>query len=291
MKFGVMFANAGPFAFPEYLEILARTAEASGFESIWTVEHVLIPLGYHSRYPYNPSGRLPGPESAPIADPLLPLAFAAAVTKTVRLGTAVVILPQRHPAYVAKEMATLDVLSGGRAMLGIGIGWLKEEFDALGVPFTERAGRTDESIQAIRSLWKPAPEPFEGKFYKWGAVESNPKPLQQPGVPIIIGGHSPGAARRAARHGDGFFPITEEPQVLSSLLAILRDECEKVGRDPNAIEISTGSVRIDAPVDFDTARRAQDAGVGRLVIAPPAYDPEGLRTGLQQFAERVIARF
>jgi probable F420-dependent oxidoreductase len=290
MKFGVMFVNAGPFAFPEYLEILARTAEEAGFESIWTVEHVLIPLGYHSRYPYSSSGRLPGPESSPIADPIVPLAFAAAITKKVRLGTAIVILPQRHPAYVAKEMATLDVLSGGRAMLGIGIGWLKEEFDAVGVPFNQRAGRTDESIHAIRSLWKPTPEAFEGKFYKWGPVESNPKPLQQPGVPIIIGGHSDGAARRAARYGDGFFPMTDDPQVLASLLATMRAECAKIGRDPKEIEISMGTVGLDVTLDLDAARRAQDAGVGRLAIAPPAYDPDGLRRGLHEFAERVIVK-
>ena len=126
MKFGIAYANAGPFGFPEPLAHLARTAEETGFESIWTVEHVVIPVGYRSRYPYDPSGRIPGPENVPIPDPILPLAFAAAVTKKLRLATGILILPQRHPIYVAKEVATLDVLSGGRAILGIGIGWLEE---------------------------------------------------------------------------------------------------------------------------------------------------------------------
>ena len=152
MKFGVMYANAGPFGYPEPLTHLARTAEEVGVESIWTVEHVVIPVGYKSTYPYDPSGRIPLPESVPIPDPLLPLAFAAAVTKRLRLATGILILPQRHPIYVAKEVATLDVLSGGRAILGIGIGWLQEEFDALGIPFAERAARTAEAVRALRSL-------------------------------------------------------------------------------------------------------------------------------------------
>jgi probable F420-dependent oxidoreductase len=162
MKFGLMYANAGPFGYPEPLTHLARTAEEVGIESIWTVEHVVIPVGYKSTYPYDPSGRIPFPESVPIPDPLLPLAFAAAVTKKLRLATGILILPQRHPLYVAKEVATLDVLSGGRMILGIGVGWLQEEFDALGIPFDTRAARTRECVRAIRSLWKDEPEPFEG---------------------------------------------------------------------------------------------------------------------------------
>jgi probable F420-dependent oxidoreductase len=286
MRFGIMFANVGPFGQPKGLEHLARTAEEAGFESIWTVEHVVVPVGYRSPYPYSPSGRMPGPENSPIPDPLLPLAFAAAVTSRLRLGTGILILPQRHPVYVAKELATLDVLSGGRALAGVGIGWLREEFDVLGVPFAERAPRTEESIRAIRSLWKSEPEPFAGRFYRWPAVESNPKPVQPGGVPIIIGGHVEGAARRAARCGDGFFPARGDLDELPKLLAALRDECAKTGRDPAEIEISTGG----GNVDLDAVRRYAELGVSRLVISPPGLDPEGLRRGLHQFAERVIAK-
>src|SRR6266481_241620 len=142
MKFGLMYANVGPFAAPELLTHLATTAERVGLESIWAVEHVVVPVGYKSTYPYDPSGRMPAPEQMPIPDPLLSLCYAAAVTKTLRLGTGIVILPQRHPLYVAKEVATLDVLSHGRVLFGIGVGWLAEEFESLGIPFEERAART-----------------------------------------------------------------------------------------------------------------------------------------------------
>lgn len=287
MKFGLMFANVGPFMLPDHLEHLARTAEQVGLESIFTVEHVVVPKGYRSQYPYAASGRMPGNEDVPIPDPLLPLAYAAAVTDKLRLGTGVMILPQRHPAYVAKELATLDVLSGGRALLGVGIGWLKEEFDTLGVPFRERVGRTEESIQAIRSLWKPGAEAFEGRYYRWPPVESNPKPVQPGGVPIHVGGHVEGAARRAARLGDGFFPVRgENVQELTALIAALRDECGKIGRDPDEIEVTT-HVRVD---DLDTVRRYQDLGVSRIVIAPPGFDQQAVRKGLEQFGDRIVSR-
>src|SRR5216683_3451847 len=201
MKIGLTFANSGPFCSPDLLAHFAQTAERCGFESLWTVEHVVFPQNFKSPYPYSRDGKIPGAnDEIPIADPLLPLAFAAAVTTKLRLATGVMILPQRHPIYVAKEVATLDVLSGGRAILGIGIGWLKEEFDALGIPFAERAARTRESVRAIRSLWKETPEAFAGKFFRWGPLESNPKPVQKPGVPIVVGGHGEWAARRAARY-------------------------------------------------------------------------------------------
>ena len=286
MKFGLMYANAGPFAYPEALANLARTAEEVGLESIWAVEHVAIPVGYQSRYPYDPSGKIPAPENLPIPDPLLSLTFAAAVTKTLRLATGILILPQRHPIYVAKELATLDTLSNGRAILGIGIGWLKEEFDALGVPFGERAARTAESVRAMRSLWKDAPEPFEGRFFRWPALESNPKPVQRPGVPIVVGGHADSAARRAARWGDGFFPGVAEREKLGALLAVLRDECARVGRRPESIELTAGR---GAP-DLDGVRQLQDLGVARIIVPPPAFDPDGVRQGLHELGDRIIAK-
>jgi len=281
-----MFANAGPFAFPDQLENLARTAEEVGIESIWTVEHVVIPVGYESKYPYDPSGKIPGPENVPIPDPILPLAFAAAVTKRLRLATGILILPQRHPIYVAKEVATLDVLSGGRVILGIGVGWLQEEFDALGIPFEERAARTRESVAAIRSLWREAPEPFEGRFFRWPALESNPKPVQRPGVPIVVGGHTDLAARRAARYGDGFFPAVRDPARLKKLLGILREECERVGRRADDIEITAGAGKMD----LDAVRALADIGVDRIVTAPPGFDQEAVTRGLHDLGERVIAR-
>jgi probable F420-dependent oxidoreductase len=286
MKFGLFFANAGPFAEPETFEALVRTAEEVGFESIWTVEHVAVPVGYRSQYPYSRDGRMPGPENSPIADPLLPLAYAAALTDKLRLATGIVILPQRHPVYVAKEVATLDVLSRGRAILGVGIGWLEEEFEVIGVPFRERVARSEESIRAIRSLWNEAPESFAGDFFRWSPVESNPKPVQKPGVPIVIGGHVEGAARRAARIGDGFFPARGGFEKLPGLLQAMRDECGKIGRDPSEIEVTTG----DNKLDLDVVRRYEEIGVSRLIMPPPAFDPERLRRSLTEFAESVIAK-
>jgi probable F420-dependent oxidoreductase len=286
MKFGLMFANAGPFTYPESFENLVKTAEEVGIESIWSVEHVVVPVGYKSAYPYSPDGRMPGPESIPIPDPIVPLAYAAAITKNLRLGTGIVILPQRHPFYVAKEMATLDVLSHGRAMLGVGIGWLEEEFNALGIPFKERAKRTEESIKAIRGLWKDEAQPFDGQFYKWKAVESNPKPVQRGGVPIIVGGHAKGAARRAARCGDGFFPGRSEIDTLESLFAEMRAECAKIGRNPKEIELTAGT----PTTDVDSVRKFAEMGVSRMIIAPPAFDPDGVKKGLHEFADKVIAK-
>ena len=167
MKVGIMFANVGPFGTPEPLTLMARKAEEVGVESLWTIEHVVVPKGYESVYPYAKGGKLPGPEDSPIPDPLLWLAYAAAVTTKIKLATGVLILPQRHPLYVAKAVATLDQLSQGRALLGIGIGWMEEEFDALGIPFDERVARSEESIEALRSLWSDGPSKMATTHYRW----------------------------------------------------------------------------------------------------------------------------
>jgi len=285
MKYGLMFVNSGPFSVPETYETLVRTADEVGFESLWAVEHVVVPVGYESEYPYSPSGRMPGPENAPIPDPLVALGYAAAMTKDIKLGTGILILPQRHPAYVAKAFATLDVLSRGRALAGIGIGWLREEFDALGIAFGERVARTEEAVAAVRSLWADGPSAFEGEFYRWTDLESSPKPVQRPGVPILVGGHVEGAARRAARIGDGFFPARGDLATLAPLLDAMRDECGKTGRNPDEIEISTGAGLPNA----DTVARYEDLGVSRLVMPPPAFDTEGLKRALPELAEKLIA--
>jgi probable F420-dependent oxidoreductase len=283
MKFGLMYANAGPFAYPEMLAHLATTAERVGVESMWSIEHVVIPVGYKSTYPYDPSGKIPAPEQMPMPDPLISLAYAAALTKTLRLATGILILPQRHPLYVAKEVASLDVLSHGRMILGIGVGWLQEEFDALGIPFEERAARTAESVRAIRSLWKDEAEPFEGKFFRWGKLESHPKPVQRPGVPIVVGGHTELAARRAARYGDGFFPGVSDEEKLVWLLGIMREECKKVGRNPASIEITSGR----AAPDVEGVKRLTELGVSRFMVPPPAFDPDGLTRGLESLGNLI----
>ncbi len=285
MKIGLMFANSGPFSMPALLTHLAKTAEGCGFESIWTVEHVVIPAGFKSPYPYSRDGKLPGGEDVPIPDPLLPLAFAAAVTTKLKLATGVIILPQRHPLYLAKEMATLDVLSGGRAMLGVGSGWLKEEFESLGIDFHSRGARTDEAIQSMRSLWRDGESSFHGKHFSFGPVKSFPKPIQKGGVPIHIGGHSPAAARRAARFGDGFFPALVDPVKLKELLGLVKDECGKRGRNFGEIEISC----MGRPQP-DFIKAVEDLGVARIAMPPPAFDAEGLTRGLEKIGNEVIAK-
>jgi probable F420-dependent oxidoreductase len=284
MKFGIMFANAGPFADPELFAHLVTTADAAGVESMWTVEHVMVPKGYASTYPYAPDGKMPGPENSPIPDPFVALAYAAALTKKIRLATGVLILPQRHPAYVAKEVASLDVLSGGRVTLGVGVGWLKEEFDALGIGFDDRAARTRESVEAMRSLWSPGPSTFHGKHFSWDNVESNPKPVQGADVPIVVGGHSDIAARRAARYGNGFFPGRGSNARLKELIGILHEECAKVGRNPAAVEL-TGGMMVPDP---DVVARHEEMGFQRLVLAPPGYDKDSLSRGFEAFANTFL---
>lgn len=283
MKFGLMFSNVGPFAQPDGLTHLAQTAENCGVESLWTVEHVAVPVGYESRYPYSDDGKMPGPENAPIPDPVTWLSYAAAVTKTIKLATGILILPQRNPIYTAKQFATLDVLSKGRVIAGIGIGWLKEEFDALDIPFKERAPRTEECVAALRQLWGEKAVPFEGKFYNWPAIESNPKPVQSGGIPIVVGGHVEAAARRAARIGDGFFPAMGD---LPKLFAIVREECERNGRDPGEVELMTGG----AIRSLDDVKRFEDMGVSRLILPPPGFDPDAVEKGLEKLGNDLISK-
>lgn len=282
MKFGIMFANTGAFSQPEHAIELARAAEEVGIESLWTVEHVIVPKQYTSVYPYNKAGKLPGDFSADVPDPIVWMSYIAALTHTIRLSTGILILPQRHPLYVAKEFATLDKMSGGRAMMGVGIGWLREEFEALGLPFEKRVDRTEESIQALRSLWSQDSASFKGAEFSFSNVGSNPKPVQPGGIPIIIGGHVPAAARRAARFGDGFFPGRIDR--LDELLQVLRRECAEIGRNPDEIELTTGTPDLSA----DNIKAMADRGISRLVLPPPGHDASDIRRGLELFAENVI---
>jgi probable F420-dependent oxidoreductase len=283
MKFGIGFTNSGAFSNPALMGHLAATAERCGFESLWTVEHVAVPVK-HLPYPGTKDGQMPGGDDVPIQDPLIPLAYVAAITKTIKLATGILILPQRHPIYTAKEVATVDVLSGGRVILGIGSGWMKEEFESLGIDFHRRGAMTDEAIQAMRALWSEGPASFEGKYFKFGPLHSYPKPVKK-NVPIHVGGHSPAAARRAGRYGDGFFPTVVNPEKLKELFALVRSEAEKAGRDPAAIEFSS-MVRSTRPDDL---KALADIGVSRVVILPPGTQPEAITRSLEKFQQEVIA--
>jgi len=242
-----------------------RRAEELGFESAWVQDQV--------------AGQVPLMESVSL------LCYAAAVTERMRLATGILILPQRHPIYTAKEVATLDQLSDGRVTLGIGIGWLQEEFLSLGIPFEERVGRSEECVAALRQLWSEETKPFKGTYYQWDAIESNPKPVQPGGVPIVVGGHVDAAARRAARIGNGFFPGKGDLDRIQELLGIMSEECAKVGRSPDEVDITAG-----VPVQSkDDVKRCEDVGISRLVLMPPAFDPDGLEKGLESYGNTLIA--
>ena len=276
MKLGIAGANAVPFADPFAARDLIVAAEETGVESLWTVEHVAWPTSYGSTYPYHASGKMPGDPSIPIPDPIAWLSWAAGFTARVRLGTGVLILPQRNPLVVAKQLATLDVLSGGRLELGIGVGWLKEEFDAVGVDFATRGRRTDEMLEAITRLWNEPSVAFEGEEVAFDEVASNPKPIQSP-IPITIGGKATVAGRRAARFGSGFFVGPESMDELLGRIAMVHEACEDIGRDPNTMEITAifpGRYTDDprAAVEVMAA-----AGVDRILV--PAHHIA--RTGLE----------
>ena len=284
MQVGIIFANAGPFGTADACVTLATNAEAAGFDSIWPVEPVVFPEAYKSAYPYADSGRMPMAADTPLTDPLIWLAWAAAHTTRLRLATGILILPQRNPLVLVKELATLDAMSGGRVDLGIGVGWLREEFDALGIPWERRGDRTDEYVAAMRTLWGDDKVSFDGEFTSFDQVSSNPKPASGT-VPIIIGGHSEAAARRAGRLGDGFFPGKGD---LDALLATMHREAEAHGRDPAAIEVIWGGEGVMDTSIVDRAAELAAKGVTRLVVPGFLFwgDPE---ESLARFGEEVVA--
>lgn len=288
MKFGIAFANTGPFVAPAAAVEFAQAAEAAGFESLWTVEHVVVPAGYESAYPYDRSGRMPGPEDSPIPDPLIWLAYLASATTTLNLATGVLILPQRNPVVLAKELATLDVLSGGRLLLGIGSGWLEEEFDAIGVPFAERGKRTDDAVAALRALWSEEQASHDSPFTSFRNCISRPQPLGG-SIPVHVGGHTPVAARRAGRLGDGFFPASGSHDRLAELFAVVRATAEEAGRDPDAIELTTGGNGALGPGALDEVAALAALGVDRVILPSFVFwnDPAG---SLARYGDEVISQ-
>jgi probable F420-dependent oxidoreductase len=282
MRFGIVFANAGPAAQPEHAVGLAQAAERLGYDSLWTVEHVVVPEAHESQYPYSKDGRMPGGEDVDIPDPLIWLAYVAAATETIRLCTGILILPERNPGVLAKECATLDVLSGGRLTLGIGVGWLKEEFDALGIPWERRAARTDEYVEVLRAYWSQDVASFSGEFTTFDRAKSFPKPVNR-SIPVHVGGHTEAAARRAGRLGDGFFPAQGKPEELEHLFSVMRDAAVEAGRDPDAIEITAG-----AAFDPDAIKRMADLGVSRLVVPAFGRTLEEKVAALEGFASSLM---
>jgi probable F420-dependent oxidoreductase len=274
MKFGIMFANTGHGASQAGAKAVATAAEAGGFDAIWTVEHVVVPSGYESKYPYDPSGKMAGgAEDFDLPDPLIWLAYAAAHTERIRLATGILIVPQRNPVITAKEVATLDVLSGGRLTLGVGAGWLAEEFDALNASFDDRGRRLDEYVAVMRALWEGGKTTFAGEFFDFQDCISRPRPANGT-IPIVIGGHTKTAARRAGRLGDGFFPGSASLEELASLVPIVRRSAEEAGRDPDEIELIAGAM---VPPGWQMDERIEQmAELGFTHAIVPTFPPDKL---------------
>jgi probable F420-dependent oxidoreductase len=276
---------------PKWMVAWARHAEGAGFEGLVTIEHPLVVSARSSRYPYSASGRMPLPDDTPIPDPLDLLAFVAGATTTLGLATGVLVLPAHHPVVLAKRLATLDVLSGGRLRLCVGLGWMREELEACGTDFDSRGRRADEMIDAMRVLWAPSgPDgaAFSGDFFTFTDAHSHPKPARPGGVPIHIGGSSPASMRRAALRGQGWQPLGIAGDELRNAIADMRAQVRAAGRDPADFEITISAAGPE--ITADTVEQAADVGVDRLIASMLSVDlPEALGE-LSALAERVGLR-
>ena len=288
MKFALAFANTGPFSHPDQAIAMAQAAEAAGFESLWTVEHVVVPSKYDSPYPYDASGKMPGGEDSPIPDPLIWLSFVAAATQSIKLATGILILPQRNPVVLAKEISTLDHLSKGRMLLGIGVGWLEEEFDALGVPFADRGKRNDDYVAAMRSLWTQDRATHHGEFSNFDECIMRPQPVNGT-IPIHIGGHTDIAARRAGRLGDGFFPGKGSHEDLARSFDIVRDTARQCGRNPDEIEMTAGGNGAIGPNALNEVKGLTDIGVDRVIV-PSFLFYRDTADSLARYGDEVISK-
>jgi probable F420-dependent oxidoreductase len=288
IDFGLAFASSVGTDPQSALEI-ARLADSLGFESIWGGEHVVRPGHIESPYPYSEDGEMPGDAETPIPDPLIWLAYIAAAAPRARLGTCILILPQRNPLVLAKELATLDHLTAGRVELGIGVGWLKEEFDALGVPWERRGARTDEYLGALRALWAGPDAEFHGEFVDFPPATCSPRPVGG-AIPVMVGGDSPAAIRRAARLGDGYFPGTTDPEALAGLVRELGEAVVAAGRSPAAVPVSAiFGTQMSDPVAG--AEQMAEIGVSRVMVPAFFFAGPGGLDRLAAFGEKVVARF
>jgi probable F420-dependent oxidoreductase len=276
MRLGLHALGIGSGAERAVIDAVAAGAEICGFATLWSGEHVVMVDRSASVYPYSDDGQIAVPAGADWIDPMIGLSFAAAATSTIGIATGVVLLPEHNPVLMAKQAATLDQLSGGRLTLGVGIGWSREEFDALGVPFARRAERTAEYVVAMRTLWRDDVASFSGQFVNFSSVRVNPKPVRDRRVPVLLGGNSDAALHRVAAWGDGWygFGLVDVPEV-AGRVAFLRGLCRSAGRDPGDLYLA---VALRDPHVSDLAGLTE-LGIDELVLvdAPPgdpatAYD-------------------
>lgn len=288
MKFGIVPINLGEFTDPQVMTAFVQKAEALGYESVWTAEHVIIPQHYDSVYPYNPSGKVPFKADAAIIDPLVALTFIASATTRLRLGTGVNILSQMNPLYLAKWASSIDHLSQGRLMLGLGIGWLREEFAAIGVPFEHRGKRANEYLEALKAVWTGDEVNYQGEFVNWQGFVMRPTPVQPGGVPLVIGGVSAPAIRRTARYGDGWYVIGKDVDEYRAHMQALTEECQRQGRNPADIEVTGYWDYYNQGIDSLSVY--EELGVQRLLINVHALRESSPDAALERFANDVIAK-
>jgi probable F420-dependent oxidoreductase len=308
MKIGITCGGIGPYATGHFLRHSARAAEKAGFAHYWMPEHVVQFADYpESTYPYAAGSGQEMPEQTgdaplqwdddtyamadvrcPLVDPVMAMAWAAAATSTIEVGSNILVLPQRHPLFLAKALASLDSLCGGRVLLGVGVGWAKEEFDALGLDFAARGKRTDEAIEALRRLWLDESSSYSGEHFAFRNAFSFPKPARAGGVPILIGGESKPAMRRVARLADGWLPynlpVEGAPAAIAELKAMTRDH----GRDPEALRIIK---IVYSNARLDDLKRYRDAGVTEFNLASSGeipLDEAGIHARLAEFGETVV---
>src|SRR5713226_8686784 len=279
MKFGLFGINTGPCANPATAAAVARAAEAAGFDSVWTGEHVVLPE------PQAPPS--PVPANTPFIDSAVALAFVAAHTTNVKLGTGIIILPQRNPVVLAKELASVDVLSNGRLIFGIGVGYLKPEFDAIGAPFDHKGARSEEWLAAMIALWSmPKPE-FAGRWIKFRGVNAMPRPVQQPHPEIVFGGHSAEAFSRAARLAKGWYGFALDVDGTAKCVEGLRAACKNAGRKFEELEIS---VTPRGAVDRATAKKFADLGVSRLILLQRGADEASILNQVRETGRDLIGQ-
>ena len=288
MEIGVFSIGVARTADPDVIGQIARTADDMGFASLWATEHVVLfaQESYTSRYPYNESGKIASADADRL-DPFAALAFAAAHTRRIKLATGICLVPQRNPLITAKLVASLDRLSKGRFLFGVGIGWLTEEFQALGIPPERRAQRTCEYLEAMRALWTQDAPSFQGEFCAFPPVKSFPKPVQKPHPPIIFGGNTAPALRRAAEVGDGWFGFNLSPEDAAPLVQRLCQYAAASGRNVDEFFIGVAPTAT-MQMTREGLQQYRDAGVRHLVVRLPPVAPERLETVLGELRERLV---
>ena len=284
MKFGLIPVNIGLPA--EVMVAVAQAAEKAGLESVWTFEHVMVPENYESKYPYDSSGKMGAAPDTPFIDPLIALTAIAQATSTIRLGTGVNILSQANPLLIAKQVASLDSVSNGRFMLGAGIGWLREEFDAMGVPFEKRGARFDDYVQAMRKVWSGEMVEHQSDFISWSGFKSYPLPVQNP-FPVIMGGASGKIYQRIAKYGNGWYAPTKSADDLAPRLEELKQVCEQEGRDYNEIEISC---MWTFKGGLEGVQEYADLGVHRLIVPWLALGEANPMDAVAKLGEEIVSK-